>query len=590
MHNTATSGAVMCNHQSPLDLDWERLRITAITSHQAAPSTMKRRPSIMVVHSIRWRGCFVCCGHMLLRARGRLLFLPLLPVMFVCHTELPAQRKKSPPDLRWPYGLPKDAGPMQWRKPDLFNMGVLGAKAWDADRKEPDLSQQSGGRRRFNGSRPSGEDGGPKRLVIKALFPNGPAHRAGLELGDVVVGVGQTRFDTGYREPLALALVDAESRPRDNKLVLIVERKGEKLDLVVTVPRGGPEAADPTEGKMRDKLLAAACKWLAEHQESSGGFPETTSGRNGAVVWTCLAGLAWIAGGSKLKGGKHAQNLRQAYEFVTRQLYSKDPMAGLRPGGDNWNQTTWAFGHAGIFLGELHAAQKSRKVKAELQKIVDELARRQEVSGGYAHGPGGPNALGYVELNIMAGFVLSSFGLAQQAGCTVDKKVADKLIAYLEKSADSGGGVGYAASEGQAGMGNIGRTAGAWLGAVGLGLRERDFVQKMGSFTKENIANVLGGHATLMQHVLLAGVAAKALGQEATDAYWKVLRRDLILARAPDGSFQPRPWHESLASGLNTDVGCGQPWTTACWAIVLGADGNKGKKGGLPGWLGRKLP
>ncbi len=92
-----------------------------------------------------------------------------------------------------------------------------------------------------------------------------------------------------------------------------------------------------------------------------------------------------------------------------------------------------------------------------------------------------------------------------------------------------------------------------------------------------------------MQHILLAGVASKALGQEATDAYWKVLRRDLILARAPDGSFQPRPWHESLSMGLNSDVGLGQPWTTACWAIVLGADARNGNKGGLPAWLGQKL-
>ncbi|MHC4514259.1 MAG: DUF6288 domain-containing protein [Planctomycetota bacterium] len=519
--------------------------------------------------------------------------VPLLVLLLV--PDLSAQRKKKKQqDLRWPYGVAKNAGPRQWRKPDLFNMGVIGAKGWDADRKEPDLSNQGGGRRRFGSSRKTGTDKGPKRLVIKALFPRGPAHKAGLRLGDLVVGVDQQRFTKGYREPLAQALLRAESAPRGNTLFLMVERKGkdgatENLDLKVVIPKGGPEAADPTIGKTRDRVLQQALKWLAVHQNSMGGFPQTTSGQNGAVVWTSLAGLAWIAGGSRLKGGKHAQNLRQAYEFVTKYLYSKSPLAGMRPGGNNWDQTTWAFGHAGIFLGELHATKKSKKVQKELQKIVDELARRQEVSGGYAHGPGGPNALGYLELNIMSGFVLTSFGLARQAGCTVDQKVVDKLIDYLEKSAGQGGGVGYAASRGQAAMGNIGRTAGAWLGALSLGLREREFCKSMQSYTRENIANVLGGHATLMQHILLAGVAARALGEGATEAYWKVLRRDLILARAPDGSFQPRPWHESLNMSHNTDVGAGQPWTTACWAIVLGADAQKGKKGGLPAWLGTKL-
>ena len=530
--------------------------------------------------------------HASLHQLRRASFLLLLPALLV--PSLSAQRKKKPPDLRWPHGLSKNVGPRQWQKPDLFNMGVIGAKGWDADRKAPDLSKQGGGRQRFRSSRHSGSDGGPKRLVIKAMFPKGPAHRAGLKLGDVVVGVDQQRFDDGYREPLARALVRAESAPRGNRLFLMLERKADdgavvKLDLNVTIPKGGPDAARPTSGKMRQRLLRRACKWLADHQDAMGGFPETSSGKNGAVVWTCLAGLAWIASGSKLKGGKHAQNLRLAYEFVTKNLYAKSRLAGMRPGGNNWDQTTWALGHAGIFLGELYATKKSRKIKTELQRLVDELARRQEVSGGYAHGPGGKNALEYLELNIMAGFVLSSFGLAQQAGCTVNPKVTDKLIDYLEKSAGQGGGVGYAASVGQRGMGNIGRTAGAWLGAVSLGLRDREFCQQMESYTKENIANVLGGHATLMQHILLAGVAAKALGPKVTDAYWKVLRRDLILARAPDGSFQSRPWHESLNMSLNTDVGLGQPWTTACWAIVLGADARNGKKGGLPAWLGQKL-
>jgi hypothetical protein len=95
------------------------------------------------------------------------------------------------------------------------------------------------------------------------------------------------------------------------------------------------------------------------------------------------------------------------------------------------------------------------------------------------------------------------------------------------------------------------------------------------------------GHASLMQHIMLAGIAAKALGKESSDAYWKVLLRDFTLARGPDGSFQPRPWHESLLMSSNTDVSMGEVWATASWAIVLSADNYKGKKGGLRGWCGK---
>ena len=37
--------------------------------------------------------------------------------------------------------------------------------------------------------------------------------------------------------------------------------------------------------------------------------------------------------------------------------------------------------------------------------------------------------------------------------------------------------------------------------------------------------------------------------------------------------------------GMNTDVTMGEVWTTASWAIVLGAH-REDKKSGLVGWLG----
>jgi hypothetical protein len=59
------------------------------------------------------------------------------------------------------------------------------------------------------------------------------------------------------------------------------------------------------------------------------------------------------------------------------------------------------------------------------------------------------------------------------------------------------------------------------------------------------------------------------------------------LARASDVSFQPRPWHESLQLGSNSDVSFGDIWTTAAWAIVLAADGQSDGLPGLPACTGR---
>ncbi|MCB9876633.1 MAG: hypothetical protein H6835_03435 [Planctomycetes bacterium] len=505
----------------------------------------------------------------------------------------PAQKGASE---RWPFGVEEAPGTLGEKRLDLFNLGPLGAKCWDADLPAPSTEMTSG-RRSVERHGDGGADTGPKRLVVYALYGKGPAQQAGLKLGDVITGVGGAPFvggpatgaspaaapAAGCFAPMADAIRSAEAG--DGKLVLDIERDGKPEQLTVKLKKVGAQALTPEQGKMLATLHDDALQWLADHQVG-GGYPETLGGGNGAVVQTCLAGLAWISGGSSLKKGKHKGNLQSAVDFVRRGLTEGDPMKGRTEA--NWDQTTWGFAHAAIFFGELCVAAKDKALQKELQAIVDTLCQRQEASGGYGHGPGGKNALGYIELNILAAYVVSGLGVAQRAGCTVDAAIVDKLLGYTRESAGDDGGVGYATGPGQKGMGNIGRTAGTWLGARALGRGEDPFVARMQGYVQRHIADMMGGHASLQQHILLGGLAAAALDAETRAAYWDGgLRRDLTLARAPDGSFQSRPWHETLSMGSNTDVTMGEVWTTASWAIVLGAH-RSDKKAALVGWLGAR--
>jgi hypothetical protein len=128
------------------------------------------------------------------------------------------------------------------------------------------------------------------------------------------------------------------------------------------------------------------------------------------------------------------------------------------------------------------------------------------------------------------------------------------------------------------------------MGYTALGLDHEKWTAKMQGYVKQHAGDVFGGHASLMQHFFLAGVASQALGGDAAKAYWTVCESNLDLARAPDGSFQPRPWHESLQMGSNSDVDFGEVWTTAAWAIVLAADGQKDGLPGLPATTRRLAP
>lgn len=497
----------------------------------------------------------------------------MLPRSVLCLLLVLAAVSSSPAGAQsWP--LDRADG----RARDLYNLGLLGAKASDAIRGEP----QAGTGRRSARPGVRGDDEGPRELRIELLCPEGPAERAGLQVGDVVVGVGRKVFKDGANAPLAEALTRAFSAKKPGVLELRVRRSGsEKVDVleVATEPLG-KWFARPSAAEARVQLAARALEFLAASQAKDGGFPQTLSGKNGAVVQTSMSGLAWIAGGSSLEAGPYAENLARAADFVVGSLGALRGRSSTD--GANWNQENWGWAHAGMFLGELHRRSPSPELRASLQRIATALQENQESSGGLAHGPGGPNALDYVELNIVGGLSLCALGLARQAGCELDEARLERLLDYLEAS--TGDGLGYSTREGQVGHGNIGRTASAWLGLRALGLGKGKLAKRFGGYVKRNVDQVLEGHASLMQHILFAGIAAQAHGAGPRKSFWKALERDLVLALAPDGSLQPRPWHESLSMASNSDASLGCVWTTASWACVLLADAEA--PGGLPGLSG----
>ncbi|MHC5012538.1 MAG: hypothetical protein ACYTG6_16600, partial [Planctomycetota bacterium] len=105
----------------------------------------------------------------------------------------------------WPFGQ-GGGGPLGFRGRDLYNLGLLGAKASDPDAGPPPTGEpMPGGGRRFRPTPEGPGDEGPNALRIEVLFPRGPGEAAGLQLGDVIVGVGRSAFRDGSLGPLAEA-------------------------------------------------------------------------------------------------------------------------------------------------------------------------------------------------------------------------------------------------------------------------------------------------------------------------------------------------------------------------------------------------
>ncbi len=225
-------------------------------------------------------------------------------------------------------------------------------------------------------------------------------------------------------------------------------------------------------------------------------------------------------------------------------------------------------------FGLILEADENPEVKAKVAELVTSLQRTQEQSGGWAHGPGGPNALGYLELEIVSNYALLGLGAARRLGVEPDEAAVGKALAWIESTASADGGMGYSPRDGQKGFGDPGRTAGALVAYASLGQKRRPFFEDMAGFYARRQGDLEGGHVSPCMHLLAGAMAGRLLG-DAWKAYMERYRLTIMAARKPDGSFASTPTQESQSLHSNTDLTVGPCWTTATYVTILSLPGDR---------------
>ncbi|MCI0343032.1 MAG: DUF6288 domain-containing protein [Planctomycetales bacterium] len=440
---------------------------------------------------------------------------------------------------------------MPAQEPDDWNLGLLGATG---------------------NPLPDG-----KGIRVAGVFPDGPAAAGGLQRGDEIVALAGQPFPR--RADPVYYLVDAIEAVTGLKspvLPVTVMRGGKPETLKVPFPALGKHAATcPHKCERCERMVAQSLDWIVSQQQPDGSFASNLGGKNGHVAVTSLSGLALLAGGSTPSDGPHASALRRAVRYVI-QTAGDEGTVPKGTGGANWSQVNWSLGYGGAFLGLVHRRAPDAEVKAKLAAVAQAIVRNQEASGGWAHGPGGPNALNYVELEIMSNWCLLALGLARQAGVEVPQAPIDRAVAYIE-ACSSGGGVGYSTRQGQKGMGDPGRTAGAAVAFEALYLERHPMHERMVKFAARGFGDLYKGHVSPVMHYLAGGMMAHAAGAKTWAAFQEPFRREFLAARRPDGSFSARPTAETQKLHSNNDRQVGFAWTTASYlAIQLLARGHVG--------------
>lgn len=465
----------------------------------------------------------------------------------------------QPPQL--PPGFPGGGGGgarPQGSGADLYNLGPIGGKA--AMTTTPKLG-----------------------LEVRELFVKAPGDTGGLKQGDVILGAPKDFKADAYHElGAAIELAEQAKKDKDAVVELRVQRDGKDVTVKVTVPAYGPEAKKFPAGKMRDAVVAKALEYLAKQQQGDGGWECHLSGENGRVVMTSLCGMAMLAAGNTASKGDYKTNVRKAAEFVMANVGKESAFGNMGGGGGgNWNQTNWGLGYGGIFLAEVQAASPLSGLKEKLTWVRDQILANMESSGGFAHGPGGPNALNYLELEIVSNYCIAALGGAMANGLEVDKTRLEKALAYVQACGGGKGGVGYSTRQGQVGWGDPGRTGGAIMAFGAVGRADHPYYKPMVGYLAGNLREIIDGHVSPTMHHLSAASACWREGGKTWDAYWEAQRNECTMLRNPDGTFTGRPTKESAQMGRNNDLDLGPVWNTAHWTIILCLE-----KDNLPVWFG----
>src|SRR5581483_5531524 len=171
-------------------------------------------------------------------------------------------------------------------------------------------------------------------------------------------------------------------------VTLTVLRDGKAQPIKVAFPSQGKHSATcPKKCPKCRKIVDAGAAFLASKQAGDGSFPTELGGKTGKVVVTSLSALALMAAGG------YDSNVNRAADWVAAKIGAPDENGFGKLGGGaggNWNQVNWELGYGLIFLGEL-ARTKRPDLKEKVASVARLIWTNQETSGGWAHGPGGPN-------------------------------------------------------------------------------------------------------------------------------------------------------------------------------------------------------
>ena len=321
------------------------------------------RPRLLAIHRCVHRILPIACATVLILAAG----------------PAAAQREPQPPDYT-AGEKPAEDGPHDW------TLGPTGARGYFYVHRNTTTHA--------------------RQCYISQVAPGSPADGQ-LAPGDVILGIGNNRFESDARIELARAIQHAQAH-RGGRLVLQRWRDGRtrmvslRLDVV---PQFSPTA--PYDCEKSAQLLDAGAKALA------------AKGLDRVNIPNAINALALLATGD------------EAYRPMLRDFARKMAERDL---SQHRGLKSWDYAYNTLFLAEYYLVTRDEQVLPAIRKLALEIAAGQSVLGNWGHGfvrPELGRLGGYGTINAVSVTLATAMVLCRE--CGVDEPEVD---AAIQRSAD----------------------------------------------------------------------------------------------------------------------------------------------------------
>jgi len=278
-----------------------------------------------------------------------------------------------------------------------------------------------------------------REFVINGLDAGSPADGV-LRIGDRIRAVNGRRFTSTTfnddasdpRRVLGTAITESETKARGGSLVVTVWRDGREKDLTITLPVMGSYGKNwPYDCEKSDRILQAACQWLADNQLPSGAFVNNRD--DGFALGPALNGLLLLSSGEP----QFLENARRlAHNFAENP--GPDPFKGEKTGTDLWG---WSY--QAMFIAEYYLRTGDTYVLPYLEYLKKIILASRGPRGGWSHGftMAAYAVGGYINPTGVAS--LTSLALMQDAGLDIDRKKFEESQLYFRRWSYGGRGIHY---------------------------------------------------------------------------------------------------------------------------------------------------